>query len=333
LLQDQLNDRAITNLIVQDYQNTLNGAGEGLGDADINFMVHNIVEFNERLQVVDPNPEFGAQVATLAPEIQKQSFQKRFADAVDGSETKAEVLDKFFDSSINYTSDPQNVHDGKVNADLRATLERLRCVVDPRREISDLVDYARECGLSKNKIAIINSVLERVREGNYISTFADHEDKILSYVWKRCSHPENAGREVLMKDAVLTALLDCVENGNIVCINGRTGRLLNCFVTLDFDEEVSRGAMTFEAYRNQIFQETKTILDDCILRAVNSGDPDMRAVGESYDSGAEAPEEAEQKFLARAKQLVDDNIDMYAGKLSVAELQNVRSECHVYLAV
>jgi hypothetical protein len=96
-------------------------------------------------------------------------------------------------------------------------------------------------------------VLNKMSEGDMIGTFGENEDRILAYTWERCNHPRNRENAELMREAIANALSDGIENDTQVCINGRCGRVLNSLVTLDYDNEVANGVMSFEAYKNQIF--------------------------------------------------------------------------------
>jgi len=133
-----------------------------------------------------------------------------------------------------------------------------------------------------------------------------------------------------MREAIVNALADSIEGGNQVCINGRCARVLNSLVTLDYDENVG-AAMTFEAYKNQIFQETKEIINQELDRALASTNDKLRAVGEAYEgSDVEVDSTVEEQFKQEIKQEIDRNMEKYEDKLTPAEIDNLKQECYVY---
>jgi hypothetical protein len=227
-----------------------------------------------------------------------------------------------------------------VNNDLRETLRRFKGTAsntDAALAVSEAREFIyRECDdLPEHKIKAALEVLDKVKEGGYISTFNEREDDIFAYTWARCSHPRNHGKEKLMREAVVNSLADGIENGNQVCINGRCGRVLNSFATIDFDKEISEtGVMTFEAYKNQIFQETKTIIGDEINRAKASEDEKLREVGESYEDVSIKPDPVvEEQFKCEIKREIDNNIAKYENKLNEKEIDNIKQECYVYAVI
>jgi len=105
-------------------------------------------------------------------------------------------------------------------------------------------------------------------------------------------------------------------------------------VTLDFDPSVG-SAMTFEAYRNQIFQEVKEIIDKEIEKAKNSGDAELAEYAKSFDSGdpLEDGGPAEERFKRQLKNSLDKHIDRYRDKLGEREIEQVRQEAYVYAMI
>jgi hypothetical protein len=106
--------------------------------------------------------------------------------------------------------------------------------------------------------------------------------------------------------------------------------MLNAYATIDYDPEVSSGALTLEAYRNQIYQETKNIIERELNTARSSSDPELSLVAASYDSGTNVDEAMEGKFKNIVRGEIDSNLEQYSGVLPSAELSNIRDACYVF---
>jgi hypothetical protein len=337
--------------IIRDYTDTLLGMQGRVADIGIDrdlgpdFMVHRIEDininllggFDDDLEIQRILAGFDNIVTTQVPAVRREIVQERRAQAIATANNRAEAIDNYFDAATKYTNDAQNVHDSKVNGDLRNTLQRLKrtapadlnpmqCIDECLEYIED--EYSHEHG---EKVRDAVSILNKISEGNPIGTFGEREDNIFALVWTRCSHSANRSNKDLMREAVVNALADSVEGGNQVCINGRCARVLNSLVTLDFDKSVSEGAMTFEAYKNQIFQETKELINQELDRALASTDDKLRAVGEAYEgTDVEVDSAVEERFKQEIKQEIDRNMEKYEAKLTPAEINNLKQECYVY---
>lgn len=271
----------------------------------------------------------------------KEIVAARKADAVNAAETRAEAIGAVFDAATAFTDDAQNVHDTKVNGDLRVFLQRMKSTARPGLTVEECVSDAKKYiqgefsadDIGRRKAASALQTLEKVSSGERISTLGDREDNIFAYTWARCDHPKNAENRELMREAVANSLADCIEKGKSVCINGRCGRVLNSLATLDYDREIASGAMTFEAYKNQIFQETKAIIGQEISRAKASSNDDLRAVGEAYETGDEVGGDVEEQFRADVKAEIDRNLDNYSTKLNQVERDNIAQECYAYATI
>lgn len=348
-------NRPIVEAITRDYANAMRAmTREQRPDA---FILNNIEQFALGLRDEDILDDFAAAFALLvnthAPAVAQKSVDQRLAAAVANSETRAEAMGKYFDQSVKYTEDRQNVHDRKIVGDLLHVLQSIREGAPPMNpgasvaEAHDYIDhvYSRDplCG---HRAQEAKMTLRKLAEGGEVLSFADTEDRIFASVWDRADHPENAENKNAIRESIVTSLADCVENGNVVCANGRCGRVLNSLVTLDFDPEISeRGALTLEAYKNQIFRETKELVSAEINKARASDDPNMKAVGDAYLTGstiedisanAKEPNQvrgADREFKKIVERAITDNINRYADRLSPQELARTKEECMAYVAI
>jgi hypothetical protein len=271
-------------------------------------------------------------------EIRHNVAQQRLSEAAEASNTRAETISKFLDKSIKYTNDGQNVHDREVNNDLRAVLDIVKetyptnCT--PAASIAEAQKYISTVDKTSKRGINAMITLSKISDGNPISTYEEREDQIFSYVWERQKLAENARNAGLMRDAIVDALADSIENGDLTCINGRCGRVLNSLATLDYRPELS-GAMTSEAYRNQIYEEVKQIIDLSISDALASADAEVRKIGENYQNGEPADDDnpAERLYRDGLKAKIDAHIDSYGAKLQKKNLDSIRDDCYMVAAI
>lgn len=332
---DNRQNRTYLNRVATDYTNVLLGIHT---EQRPEFMLDHIGGFyGDLLAFDDADINFqnillglGRAYNTNAPVAREAAINSRKQEAAQEA-TPADAIDRYFDLATSHTDDPQNVHDPKVNADLRVILNKLRDSAVTPIELdvvfSEITDYI-DTKYTRSKRADATTTLLKMSQGDQIMTFNTSEDKILAYTWTRTEHPRNRANENDLKTAVCDALADSVENGAQVCINGRCGRVLNSLALLDFDPSMT-GAMTYEAYRNKIFQEAKYIFEREITAAAESSDPALRAIGESFDDSAvEQNVEILKAFKDNIKAEIDANVEQYP-QLSESEKNMIKQECYI----
>lgn len=306
-------DPALVRQIATNYDAALDLIDNVDQDISQDFILDHIQEFNWRAGRAVPQLD----------EIRHQITETRAEEAAATANSKKDFTDKYFKQVIHYTDDNQNVHDSKVNGDLKITLGKLLESPNGTAPVESIAE-ARKFAAG-NKAA--EKTLDMIEKGHYISTFNCTEDQIFHAVWQRCNDHRNAKNEKLMKTMVVNALVDSVENGGVVCINGRCARILNSLATLDFDPTMGN-AMTFEAYKNQIFQESKQIIDNEIQNAKNSDNEAMRQVGLSYDDfNIQTDPAVEEQFKENIKNKIKQNIDNYKEKMNREELRQIEETC------
>jgi hypothetical protein len=332
--------------ITRDYVDTLRGLRghvRDIHDTDFNpgFMINRIENFGERAMWETDDDllilfqGLNTTLANEAPAVRREIIEDRKERAINNAENMEEAIDNYFEDAVKYTSDAQNVHDSKVNEDLRRTLRKLRSStgrVNVSSSINQARDYIRNVyaldPANTHKVTNALAVLNTIEKGERITTFDDNEDNIFAYTWERCNHPNNADNEENLKEAVINALADSIERGAQVCINGRTSRVLNSLASLDFDEEVGN-AMTYEAYKNQIFTESQEIIKQEIRRAKESDMALLRAVGESYEGrNVNVDPDVEEKFKEEVKMELSRNVERYADRLTDKEINQLKEECY-----
>ena len=325
--------------VTADYFNILDAIGNGLQTTtDPDFILYEIGAFGNTVG----NDEVIRMVDDTASVVTLPTITQRRKEAIADADTPIESVDKYFTSSIKYTDNAQNVHDSGINEDLRKTLARIRMYETTRADPAAAIEDAKKYILNKygsgdttsdtsakaqRALSVIN---ERIVQGGSISTFNDTEDAIFASVWNRTKHFSNADNGDKLRDAVVDALADSHENGSIVCINGRTSRILNSLTTLDNDAIISASAMTKEAYRNQIFSEARDIITREIESASESADSKLSAVGQHYLSSddTEIDPATERKFINDVKAEIDQNLIQYNDKFRSEELKKIATECY-----
>jgi hypothetical protein len=341
--------QALRGLRGADGHNTPGATGGAGATLTPDFIVNQVGEFDHLLLnledvemdgIMRDIARFHGGVETTTPVIRADTAAKRAEAAAAVAPTRSAAITTAFDSATVYTDDRQNVHDSKVNNDLREVLNRVRCPIDPSRAIAEAREFISDrysVSAGRTKATNASRVLDIVASGQTIGTFGESEDAIFAYIWNRAKHPRNSGRAELIREAVATALADGVENGTPVCANGRTARVLNSLVTLDYDPAIAaHGAMTFEAYRNEIFTEIKDIVADAIDGAATSSDSSLRAVGAAFESAGDVDESALgalAKFKSDLRGAIDAAVDARAGVLTPAEIANIKAESYVYATV
>jgi hypothetical protein len=335
--------------MVQDYERAVRGVGTQFirgavhdHTADAENIVRNALTLNDLFGPAVLNPLeddfdilqmmmiFNGTLMENVPTIQKGVDEARVREATANAPNRAAAVTAALAPA--YADDRQNVHDTKVNRDLNEILRKFAAPVNTEAELSSLRRYvALNAG---PKRARAEEAIEVMARGGAMSTFGDTEDHILALVWHRCSHPRNAGSESSLRDAVVAALADCFDGEplRIVCANGRCSRVINSLVVIDYDPSIC-GAMTFEAYKNLIMQETAEIFDNALKDAAN-GDDGQRTVAAAYeDPSVEAPAEAEAEFKDSLKTAINNMLETYRAKFNARELEQLRQQCYTYVTI
>jgi hypothetical protein len=291
--------------------------------------LHDFEDFLVRNTALFDDTEINAMTTRIqdrAPTLVGQSVEQRQQRAVASANNHLQASQNYLKESIVYANDPQNVHDTKVNDKLRATLATFRTSWDGTDYINDIRGavghYCRDDKAHKADAA--RQAINRMDLGDTIYTYNETERNILNIVWARTLDPRNEAAKELMQEAIFDALADCVENGTMVCINGRASRVLNSLTLLDCDPSTG-AARTFAAYKNQIFEETKRIIEDTLKET--AADPRYSVAVEAYRDISKSCSDAEAEALADLmNKKIIENVEKYAGQLSASEIDRMKTE-------
>lgn len=305
-----------------------------LMDADGGADLDDLLDMHDQLPGLGHAPIdallFG--IVHAAPVAVNNDIEKRTAEAAKEA-TKIDAVDTFL--APEYVNDAQSVHDSAAVRDMNDILakykrENYHAEVNAGLADSKIRRWIKKSTISdaaKNKAV---TALNKMTENSFISTYNAREEDILDVVWDRCHHPVNKDNEENCKEAVALALADSIdENGNSICIGGRAARIINSLASIDGSGET--GALTFPAYKNQIFDETKKIIEDKLATYEGRGGDDGEFAAK-YKEGKDTDKTIEARFNDEAKKAIDENISTYKN-LSDMDKELIKKECHAALMV
>lgn len=226
-------------------------------------------------------------LAFAATNRHQENIRQRVATA-GAAVTPAAATAAYIDLATCNTTDLQNVHDPSVLACLKAIIDRLR--IDQSDEaLPSFDDIKLEIQVygdgHKQRVLDVNAVINATAKGERVIAIGATDAECLQRVWMRSTDPKNAAVRNKMRTAVFDALYDCWETGimdrNIVCVNGRTSRILTALILLDWDErnwEVKK----LEQFKNDIFAEAANVIKLEATAASRSLDTDQRRAGLQY---------------------------------------------------
>jgi hypothetical protein len=232
------------------------------------------------------------------------------------------------------TNDPQNAHDPGVLACLRAIVERLRAdqggeAALPTTDAIVAAIKADGAALSEgrpHRLADAVAVAERTKAGERVVAVGATDEECLRRVWHRAADPRNAAAAALIRQAVFDALHDCWEDGlggrHVVCVNGRTSRLLSALVLLDWDHS-NWELKKLEQFKNDIFERAAKLAAEEARVAAAGADPGLRAAGRAHlaatpaelAAAGEVPEAAAEALAATMRAAIARMVDEYVADL------------------
>jgi hypothetical protein len=271
-----------------------------------------------RIFVINRLEDFVPLMQGLGPAVEQaraQDIATRQQEAVANTDTKIDALHEYFENATTYTNDRQSVHDSKANDDLRKSLRAIQKEVDVTAMITEAHMYL-------NGNAPATAALAKMAEGNHIGTLGTTEDRVFALVWARSHAPGNDPEDI--RNAIRLALEDCWENGHLVCINGRCGRVIGALVGIDVNPEIN--VMTTEAYRNQIYQECIKLIDATLAEAKQT--EEMRVAADAYYDDVEPEPEQAARLRDRLRKRIDILVDSYTN-FTIDERQRLKEECYI----
>ncbi|NBQ44183.1 MAG: hypothetical protein EBU23_17405 [Mycobacteriaceae bacterium] len=158
--------------------------------------------------------------------------------------------------------------------------------------------------LSEGRPALVDdavAVAERTRRGEKVLAIGATDEECLRRVWRRADDFRNAATRGQIRQAVFDALADAWEPGqfgglggggrHIVCVNGRTTRILAALVLLDWDQR-NWGVKTLEQFKNDVFARAAAVIARVAKEAAAGPDAGLRAAAAAWQATTPAALEA-----------------------------------------
>jgi len=231
------------------------------------------------------------------------------------------------------TDDPQNAHDVGVLACLKAIVERLRAdqadaaLPSPSEIAAEVRAQGEKFSDGRaHRVADVEAVIAATSEGERVITIGATDAECLGRVWLRAADPRNVAVRGQLRQATFDALYDCWEEGiagrRIVCVNGRTSRILAALTLLDWDRrnwEVKK----LEQFKNDIYAKAATVISAEAERAAASADPDTQRAGRAYlartaaeiRAAGDVPEAAAERLAEQMRDAIGTMVAVYVREL------------------
>jgi hypothetical protein len=205
-------------------------------------------------------------------------------------------------------------------------VERLRAEQgDKLISLDDVIADIRANGavLSEGRPALVSdaiAVAERTRRGERVVAIGATDSECLQRVWQRADDARNVDVRDHMRRAVFDALVDAWEMGftqqrHIVCVNGRTSRILAALVLLDWDQR-NWSVKSLEQFKNEVFERSTKIIAAEAATAAAGTDPDLRAAAAAWVAktpaeleAAGASDEASERLAEKMRDAIAQDID------------------------
>ena len=231
------------------------------------------------------------------------------------------------------TDDPQNTHDTGVIACLRAIVGRLRAdqgdapLPGPNEVRAEIRERGAELsGGRAHRVADVEAVIAQTRVGERVVAIGATDAECLGRVWLRASDPRNAAVRGQLRQAVFDALYDCWEEGiagrKVVCVNGRTSRILSALILLDWDRrnwEVKK----LEQFKNDIYAKAAEVIAAEATLAAASDDPEVQRAGRLFlarsaaelAAAGEVPDAVMERLSEQIRTAIGAMVDAYVREI------------------
>jgi hypothetical protein len=290
---------------------------------DAMFIVERIDEFKDRFVDHTELEDLPLQNALMA------TFQSKLNKASEDSIKKIPVDTKII-SRRQWNSESQNVHDSSIYVVLKDQIFKARELNAKIPEIESK-NYAyitnwlrmRYCD-DAAKSHKIDQVL-RILDSNYPTRSIPGitEQDVFVAAWRRSQDPTNASRMTQMYEAFGDAILDCVEGGNVVCIDGRISKIWQSLALLDNNKEM--GIMrSKQMIRNEIYEKCAKAVRERLLHTNDE-------IRNAYNNPMHTSEQDRDALTADLVDQMRADIEAvgmeYKGKLDEKVLRGIIDEC------
>jgi hypothetical protein len=241
------------------------------------------------------------------------------------TDNKKEATELYLTVSTTHTNDGQNVHDSNINHKVKAIVSKLiEEAPDTNYNIDNIIDYFIKSNFANNnKFESFMTVIDVFKKSEYVLLAGVSDLQVLEIIWNRINDERNSENKDKLLEALYNNILDCYENDNIVCANGRILRVIGALTLLDFDES-NWYLFKTEDTRNMVFDEVRKLIDKI---ANDNAEGNLKYACIEYgatsnEENARKPTEEETKELEDImKKAIANMIDELAVKYDIKQSQ------------
>lgn len=219
--------------------------------------------------------------------------------------------------------DEENVHDHALNKDIKIIMNRIKSEQPIMKKSLHEVQSEILALTPDDKFNDVMLVLGHINT-EFVSQLDMTDAEVLVRIWERAEGQPN---EKLIKESVIDNLCNCIDDLGVVCVTGRTHRIISSLILLDKDPENWKMQLA-ETYNEEILNKSKNIINDVANIAVEEMNADYE-----YDSSrvVENKKEIKQLLLKNSPQktmeiLINKMIDSYAELFTPAHLDKIKKD-------
>jgi len=263
----------------------------------------------------------------LAP-ARAEVSRRRQATAAATAKTHADFTQKYLAASVETVSDAQNVHDTAVVDAATETVRALRSTALRRGPVETMAEVRQKIAQMPSRRAEATKTLDSLTDACMVSSINTSLPALLELVWDRSLCPANKDNRDNIQEAIVNALADSVEHGHVVCVSGRSQRLIGALATLDYEDSV--GALnTHNALKNEIYTECSKLVDRVVKAERRNKDKEIADAAKSYeDPAVVATEAGEVKLTELIHVEIDQLTAEYADRLRSDQLAAIKENCY-----
>lgn len=210
----------------------------------------------------------GDNVLNYIPEIRNHVTSNRITNHPPRN-TKERKVEALADKQ-EWTRDMQSVHDSSISQSMRDSFHNIknynaaeygplshsavdRSMKNLKETFNTLSGGNTQSGGGYRKVLQTSSAGLKVHD---VGT----ESEVIVEIWRRINSADNAQNKNDMQQSLYESMNDCVENGSLVCTQGRVTRMLQSMAHMDNDSTIGVMKST-ESIRNEAYKNAASILN------------------------------------------------------------------------
>lgn len=295
---------------------------------DAPFIINRVDDFKDQFMDFPDIEELPIQEALQAFYHQQVKQINHVAKAKEEiSPDDPEFRQKVILSRQEWQSDSQNVHDSAMYDELKRQYLK---VFEENMKVPNIQvhDYREATNWLKAKFAgdpeksaKLTKILNRINENAPVNCIPNAtETDLLTTVWQRSYDPENKEHADTMREAMADAVMDCDENGAIVCLSGRTKKVWQALARVDKEEDMGI-LKSKQAIRNEILQKCAKVVNDYVGKEGSAS----QALKDAYNNSENT--EQVKELTETIKKQIDTVGQEYNTMLPKDQLELIVAEC------